>query len=90
MNVSAKTKKVGGSLMLSLPKSVVDALGIGPNQPMDLTVKDGVLTAAPIAARPTYADLLARCDLTAGPDPFEQAWMDMPSVGGERPSDTTT
>lgn len=83
MNVCARTRKIGGSLMLSLPKSVVETLGIGPNQQMDLTVQDGTLTAVPVPARLTYADLLAKCDLTAAADPFEQEWMDMPPVGGE-------
>ena len=32
---------------------------------------------------PTYEELLAKCDLTSPPDPFEEQWMSLPEVGEE-------
>ena len=48
------------------------------------TAIGGFWTRAPRpGAAETYEELLAKCDLSAPPDPFEEQWMSFPAVGEE-------
>ncbi len=39
MRATVKTKRVGGSLMVTLPKDLVDLLGLVEGEPVDLEVR---------------------------------------------------
>jgi antitoxin ChpS len=79
-------RKVGGSLMVALPKAAAEQLGLQDKQRIAFEIKKGRIVLDPQAyVRPKYklADLIAECDADA-PIPAEaREWLDAPSVGSE-------
>lgn len=77
-------RTVGGSVMMAIPKPLLETLGLGPNAKLDLTVEDGRLVAVP-RPRPRYSldELVAQCDPDAPLSEDEQAWLDAPPAGRE-------
>jgi antitoxin ChpS len=79
-------RKVGGSLMVALPKAAAERLGLRDRQRIAFEIKKGRIVLDPQAyVRPKYklSDLLAECDPNA-PIPAEaQEWLDTPNVGAE-------
>jgi antitoxin ChpS len=78
-------RTVGGSIAMTIPKSIVDELGLKADAKVDLVVLDGQLIVKTTRRRPKYklADLLAQCDPTAELTPAELEWLNAPSVGRE-------
>jgi len=80
----ATLRSVGGSVMMAIPKAILEALGLAANEKVGLSVADGRLVVEP-APRPRYrlAELVARCDPEAPLSEDEREWMDAKPVGGE-------
>lgn len=80
----ATLRTVGGSVMMVIPKPLLETLGVTTNAKLDLTVEDGRLVAVP-RKRPKYTldELMAQCDLDAPWTEEEQEWLDMKPVGRE-------
>lgn len=81
---TATLRTVGGSVMMAIPKPLLETLGVTANAKLDLTVEDGRLVAVP-RKRPKYTleELLAQCDPDAPITEEERMWMDLPPVGRE-------
>ena len=79
-----KLRAVGGSIAMTIPKAIVDELGLRADGNVEVVVEAGRMIMRP-SARPRYKleDLLARCDPTAQRNPDLQAWLDAPAVGDE-------
>lgn len=77
-------RNVGGSVMMAIPKPLLETLGLAANAKLDVTIEDGKLVAVP-KARPKYTleELLAQCDLDAPLTSEDREWMDAPPVGQE-------
>ena len=77
-------RKVGGSVMLAVPPTLLDLLKLGAGARVDIGVENGRLIVAP-RTRPSYSlkELLAQCDETAPPDDGDRAWLDASPVGNE-------
>jgi antitoxin ChpS len=77
-------RNVGGSVMMTVPKPVLDELGLSANTKLEVSVEDGKLVAVP-RARPKYTldELLAQCDLDAPMTEEDIAWLNDPPVGRE-------
>ena len=77
-------RNVGGSVMMTVPKPVIEELGIEANTKLDISVQDGKIVAIP-RKRPKYTleELLAQCDFDAPWSEEEREWMDAPAVGNE-------
>ncbi|ADY27745.1 SpoVT/AbrB domain-containing protein (plasmid) [Deinococcus proteolyticus MRP] len=83
-------RKVGGSVMLSIPPALLDVLELTAGTAVGLNVEGGQLTVQP-APKPRYSleELLAQCDLEAQCDPAgaqdaeEQHWLSDAPVGRE-------
>jgi len=77
-------RNVGGSVMMTVPKPVLEELGIEANTKLDISVQDGKIVAIP-RKRPKYTleELLAQCDFDAPWSEEEREWMDAPAVGNE-------
>ncbi|MCV3765889.1 AbrB/MazE/SpoVT family DNA-binding domain-containing protein [Rhizobium sp. TRM95796] len=77
-------RTVGGSVMMAIPKPLLEMLGLAPNAKLDLSVEDGRLVAIP-RPRPRYSldELVAQCDPDAPLSEEEQAWLDAPPMGRE-------
>ncbi len=77
----ATLRKVGGSTMIALPPSVLDALGLKTGATIDIVAEGDRVVLRPVARRPILADLLARCDPTAPDD--GDAWTHETAIGDE-------
>ena len=80
---TTRLRKVGGSVMLAVPPSMLETLGLAPNTTVGLDVVAGELIVKP--ARPRYSldELLAQCDPDASMSDEDREWLDAPPVGRE-------
>jgi antitoxin ChpS len=82
--LTSTLRNVGGSVMLAIPKSLLETLGLAANTKVALSVDHGRLV---VEANPkpkyTLAELLAQCDPAAAPNEDERAWEDTEPVGRE-------
>jgi antitoxin ChpS len=79
-------RKVGGSIMLTVPPAFLDQLHLQAGATVGLVIDNGRLVVEP-APRPRYtmAELLAEAE-AAGVYPLppeEREWIDAPAVGKE-------
>lgn len=77
-------RKVGGSVMLTVPPTILDLLHLSAGTRVGLTINDGRLMVETMA-RPRYsmAELLAASDY-AQPQPSDaREWIDAPAIGNE-------
>lgn len=79
-----KLRKVGGSIMLTVPTAFLDQLHLQTGATVGLTVDHGCLVINP-RPRPRYtlARLLADSDYSQPRPAAEREWDDAPAVGGE-------
>lgn len=77
-------RKVGGSVMLTIPPALLEVMRLGAGAKVGLTMDNGRLVVEP-SARPRYTldELLAQCDPSADLTPQEREWLDAPAVGDE-------
>ena len=77
-------RTVGGSVMMTVPKPVLEELGLQANTKLEVSVQDGKIIAVP-RQRPRYTleELLAQCDFDAPWSEEEREWMYAPPVGNE-------
>jgi len=77
-------RSVGGSVMLAIPKPIIEELGLAANTRVALSVVQGRLV---VEVRPklkcTLVELLAQCDPTGPENHEDPAWQDMGPVGRE-------
>ena len=77
-------RTAGGSVVMAIPKRILELVNLQSGSMVDIEVKDGHLVIEPIK-KPHYklADLLAQCDFNIFIGTDEQAWLDAPDVGLE-------
>jgi antitoxin ChpS len=82
--ITSTLRTVGGSVMLAIPKSVLEGLGLGPNQKVDLRIDGGRLVIEP-RTTPRYGldQLMAQCDLAAPPEASLAEWDEAAPEGRE-------
>ena len=79
-----KLRKVGGSIMLTLPPVLLDILHLQSGAQVGLSIQGGQLVVEP-RSRPLYSldELLAQCDSGIPPDNEEREWFDNKPAGKE-------
>ncbi len=77
-------RKVGGSVMLSVPPALLDLLSLSAGAEVGLSVDDGRLVVHPLR-KPKYSldELLAASDYSAQRSDEDRDWMDAPPRGRE-------
>jgi antitoxin ChpS len=77
-------RKVGGSVMLSLPPSLLEVVQLGPGATVGITVRGGRLVIEP-QPRPRYSldELLAQCNPKARRGAEEREWVTGTPIGNE-------
>ena len=77
-------RKVGGSVMLSVPPALLDILRLQPGSKVGITIENGRLVVQP-EQRPHYTldELLAQCDPRARRSTREREWLDAEPMGSE-------
>ncbi len=77
-------RKVGGSVMLTVPPALLDILQLQPGAKVGIAVDRGRLIVEPrLRRRYTLDELLAQCDPKARRSKIEREWLDSKPVGGE-------
>jgi antitoxin ChpS len=77
-------RKVGGSVMLAVPPTLLDILDLQAGAKVAIAVERGRLVVEPRRRRRyTLDELLAQCDPKAPRAKEEQEWLDSKPVGGE-------
>lgn len=76
-------RKVGGSIMLAVPRALLDVLHLQPGAKVGIAIESGRLVVEPRRRRYSLDDLLAQCDSKAPKPKQEQEWLGNPPAGGE-------
>ena len=81
---TTRLKRVGGSVMLTVPPALLNALSLGTDNAVGMVIDNGRLIVEPYR-RPQYslAELLAQCDPNAEISAEEREWLDAPATGQE-------
>ena len=82
--LTSTLRTVGGSVMMAIPKPVLDSMGLGPNVKVALRLEEGRLVVEP-RPRPRYslAELVAQCDADAPLSEEAREWDEALPMGGE-------
>lgn len=77
-------RRVGGSVMLAVPPSLLDLLHLRAGATVGISVDGGRLVVDP-NPRPRYSltELLAASDYSQPQPPEQREWVDAPAVGRE-------
>jgi antitoxin ChpS len=77
-------RKVGGSIMMSVPPAILDLLHIGAGAKVGLAVDNGRIVVEP-QSRPRYSleELIAECDASAKHSAEEREWLNSHPAGSE-------
>ena len=84
MSHATRLRKVGGSVMLAIPKAVLKALGLAPDASVRLSIEAGRLVIDPKKRRRYSLDeLLSQCKPSARRSRKDRRWLDGPPIGRE-------
>ena len=80
----ARLRRVGGSVMLAIPKPMLDALDLAPNASVGLSIRAGRLVVDPKKRlRYSLDELLAQCKPSARRSRKDRDWLKDPPAGRE-------
>lgn len=81
---TANLRKVGESVMLAVPPSLLDSLRLQVGSTVEIAVDNNRLVIRPqLRPRYTLDELLAASDYSQAPSAEEREWIDSPAVGHE-------
>ena len=81
---AVRLRRVGGSVMLAIPKPLLEALDLEPDAQVGLSIKSGRLVVEPHARpRRSLDELLAECKPSAKRSREERAWTAGRAAGRE-------
>ena len=84
MTQAARLRKVGGSVMLAIPKPMLDALELTPNSAVGLSVRAGKLVVDPKTRRRySLSELLAQCKPSKRRSHADRDWVAGKPAGRE-------
>ena len=81
---TTKLRKVGGSIMMAVPRPILDLLRLEAGATVGLSVEEGRLVVQP-ASKPRYTldELLAQCAPDVAISQEDREWLDVPPSGRE-------
>jgi antitoxin ChpS len=81
---TATLRTVGGSIVLAIPKRLLEMVQLQAGSKVDINVEQGHLVVIPQKKRRyMLADLLAQCDPSPPLTVEEGEWLEIPAVGLE-------
>lgn len=80
----ANLRAVGGSVMVAIPRSLLEVLGLRADTKVGLSIDKGKLVIEP-SPKPSYtlAELVAQCQVNAVLSDEEKQWLGDGAVGNE-------
>lgn len=77
-------RNLGGSVVMTLPKKILNLVNLHTGSQVSIDVQDGKLIIEP-KAKPHYrlVELMAQCDLSQPLSAEEQSWLDDATTGHE-------
>ena len=81
---STRLRKIGGSVMLAVPPTLLDVLELRVGAKVDIGIEDDHLILVP-RRRPSYTldELLAQCDEADSQEDEDRGWRAASPVGNE-------
>lgn len=76
-------RKVGGSVMMSVPRAILDQMDLSVGSSVDIGLKHGQMVVEPSKPKYSLEELLAQCDSSQEISHAEREWMDAPVIGQE-------
>lgn len=76
-----KLRNVGGSVMMAVPRALLDVLQLKAGAEVGISVDGGKLVVQPARRKYTVDELLAGTDFTRTPE--DELWLNGPAVGRE-------
>jgi antitoxin ChpS len=84
MSYDVQLRKVGGSVMLAIPKPMLDALDLSPQASVGLSIEKGKLVVNPKRRRRyTLDELIAQCKPLRRRSREAREWLTSPPIGRE-------
>lgn len=81
---TATLRTVGGSVVMAIPKRLLELVDLRAGSQVDVDVQDGRLIVIPQKKRHyKLSELLAQCDANLPITQEEHEWMDAPAMGQE-------
>lgn len=81
---ATRLRKVGGSIMLAIPKAILEALDLAPDTAVGLSIRTGRLVVDPQRCRRySLEELLAQCRRSAPRARQDRQWLRAAPVGRE-------
>lgn len=81
---TATLRTVGGSVVMAIPKRLLELVDLQVGSQVNIDVQEGKLIVARVQKkRYSLAELLAQCDASVPLNPEERQWIDAPAVGLE-------
>ncbi len=81
---SAKLRQVGGSVMVAVPKSILESFALKAGSDVSVEVEEGRIVMCPRnQPRYTLRELLEQCDGALPVDQPDAEWLTSPSTGQE-------
>jgi antitoxin ChpS len=82
--LTTNLRKVGGSVMLAVPRTLLDILDLEPGAEVGIAVESGRIVVEPRPRRRyTLNELLAQCNPKGRRTKAEKEWLDNKPAGGE-------
>jgi antitoxin ChpS len=86
---TATLRTVGGSVVIAIPKRILELVQLQAGSKVEINVQEGHLIVIPQKKkRYTLSELLAQCDSSSPLSAEEQEWLDAPAVGLEHNADS--
>lgn len=81
---TATLRSVGGSIVMAIPKRILELVQLQAGSRVDIDVQQGQLIVSPQRKkRYTLSELLAQCNSSLPLRDEEHEWLDVPAVGLE-------
>ncbi|MFZ1641201.1 MAG: antitoxin [Candidatus Contendobacter sp.] len=81
---TATLRSVGGSVVMAIPKRILELVQLQAGSRVDIDVRQGQLVVIPQRKkRYTLSELLAQCDSSVPLTVEDREWLDAPAVGLE-------